>query len=116
MMALLLPLGVGCKDAPRDTAPPDIIRQVIMKKWAIVPNRIEVPQGDQVELVVNSTDVEHGIEIPRLGIREPVQPGRPTIVRFKAKTPGSYPMKCSVLCGRGHDQMTGVIVVTPPVP
>jgi cytochrome c oxidase subunit 2 len=117
VMALLLPLcAASCKDAPHDTAPPDMIRQVIMKKWAIVPNRIEVPQGDEVELVVNSTDVEHGIEIPKLGIREPVQPGRPTIVRFKAKNVGTYSVKCSVLCGRGHDQMTGVIVITSPVP
>jgi cytochrome c oxidase subunit 2 len=87
-----------------------------MKKWAIEPNRIEVAQGKEVELVVNSIDVEHGIAIPKLGIREPVQPGRPTIVKFRAKVAGTYAMSCSVLCGKGHDQMTGVIVVSAPAP
>jgi cytochrome c oxidase subunit 2 len=87
-----------------------------MKKWAIEPSRIEVPQGDEVELVVTTTDVEHGIAIPGLDIREPVQPGRPTIVRFKARTAGTYPMSCSILCGTGHKQMTGVIVVTAAAP
>jgi cytochrome c oxidase subunit 2 len=120
-MVLLLPVAVaGCQQAAPDTTPPDVIRQIVMKKWAIVPSRIEVPLGDEVELVVNSADVEHGIAVPRLGIREPVQPGRPTVVRFRAKTAGTFPMKCSVLCGRGHDRMTGVIVVTasasPPSP
>lgn len=116
-MALLLPLIMqGCRQAPQDNTPADVIKQIVMKKWAIVPNRIEVPQGDEVELVVTSTDVEHGIAVPKLGIREPVQPGMPTIVKFRAKKAGVYPMHCSVLCGRGHDQMTGVIVVTPPAP
>jgi cytochrome c oxidase subunit 2 len=113
-MALLLPLAAaGCRQAPADTAPPDVIRQIVMKKWAIVPSRIEVQEGKEVELIVTSADVEHGIAIPKLGIREPVQPGRPTIVRFRAKAAGVYSMRCSVLCGRGHDQMTGEVVVTP---
>jgi cytochrome c oxidase subunit II len=116
-MALLLLFtsagATACKESPADTAPPDVIRQVVMKKWAILPDRIELPQGKEVELVVTSTDVEHGIAVPALGIREPVQPGRPTIVRFKATKAGNYPMHCSILCGRGHDRMTGEIVITP---
>jgi cytochrome c oxidase subunit II len=118
LLLALLPLGAAaCRETPPDTTPPDIIRQIVMKKWAIEPSRIEVPQGDRVELIINSTDVEHGIAVPRLGIREPVQPGRPTIVRFRAQNAGTYAMTCSVLCGRGHDQMTGQIVITPrPTP
>jgi heme/copper-type cytochrome/quinol oxidase subunit 2 len=84
-----------------------------MKKWAIVPDRIVIPQGSRVELVVSSTDVEHGIAVPALGINEPIQPAKPAVVRFLAETPGSYPMHCSILCGRGHDKMTGVIVIAP---
>jgi cytochrome c oxidase subunit II len=116
-LASLLPLLMSaCRHAPEDDAPPDVIRQVVMKKWSIVPGRIEVQQGQEVELVVTSADVEHGIAIPKLDIREPVQPGRPTVVRFRAANVGTYPMRCSVLCGRGHDQMTGVIVVAAPTP
>ena len=83
---------------------------------AIEPRRIEVPEGDVVELDITSTDVEHGIAVAGLGIREPVQPGRPTVVRFRAKTTGTYVMSCSVLCGKDHDQMTGEIVVSPRQP
>ncbi len=111
----LLGLG-GCRTAPRNDAQPDIIKRIVMKKWTIEPNRIEVPQGGEVELVVTTTDVEHGIAIPGLDIREPVQPGKETVIRFKANTAGTYPMSCSILCGTGHKQMTGVIVVTAAVP
>lgn len=84
-----------------------------MKKWVIVPNRIEIPQGAHVELIVSTADVEHGLAVPALDINEPVQPGKPAVIRFLALKPGTYPMHCSILCGRGHDQMTGVIVIEP---
>ena len=108
---LLLMNGCG-KKTPTYEGPPDTVRQIVMKKWEIVPSRVEVPQGARVELVVTSTDVEHGIEVPGLGIREPVQPEHPAVIRFLAQTPGVYPMRCSILCGRGHDKMTGAIVIT----
>jgi hypothetical protein len=116
--ALLCTLGLvllmsGCrKKTPTFAGPPDTVRQIIMKKWEIVPGRVEVPQGARVELVVSSTDVEHGLAVPGLGINEPVQPEHPAVIRFLAQTPGTYPMRCSIACGRGHDQMTGEIVIT----
>jgi cytochrome c oxidase subunit 2 len=105
---------IGCgKRTPTYAGPPDTVRQIVMKKWEINPNRVEVPQGSRVELVVSSTDVEHGIDVPGLGIREPVQPEHPAVIRFLAQTPGVYPMRCSILCGRGHNKMTGAIVIVP---
>ncbi|HEX3661136.1 MAG TPA: cupredoxin domain-containing protein [Acidobacteriaceae bacterium] len=116
IFVLLLPVLLipGCgKRTPMYAGPPNTVLSVVMKKWAIVPDRIVVPQGAHVELVVSSADVEHGIAVPALGINEPVQPRKPAVVRFLAQTPGIYPMHCSILCGRGHDKMTGVIVITP---
>lgn len=82
-----------------------------MRKWAIAPARIVVRQGARVELVVSTADVEHGMAVPALGINEPVQPRKPAVIRFLAQTPGVYPLRCSIACGRGHDQMTGAIVI-----
>jgi cytochrome c oxidase subunit 2 len=104
----------GCgKKTPTFDGPPDTVRQIVMKKWQIVPNRLEIPQGARVELVATSTDVEHGLAVPGLGINEPVQPEHPAVIRLLAQTAGTYPMRCSIACGRGHDQMTGEIVITP---
>jgi cytochrome c oxidase subunit II len=110
-LLLLIP---GCgKRTPTYAGPPDTVLSIVMKKWAIVPDRIVVRQGSRVELVVSTIDVEHGLAVPALGINEPVQPSKPAVVRFLARTPGTYPMHCSILCGRGHDKMTGVIIITP---
>jgi heme/copper-type cytochrome/quinol oxidase subunit 2 len=108
----LLVLMTGCgRRTPTYSGPPDTVLPVLMKKWAIVPARIVVREGARVELVVSTADVEHGLAVPGLGINEPVQPGKPAAIRFLAQTPGVYPMRCSIACGRGHDQMTGAIVI-----
>lgn len=113
MLLLALGLLTSCNHTPMYQGPPNLILHVLMKKWAIVPSRIVVPQGAHVELIITTEDVEHGIGVPALDIDQPVQPGRTTVVKFLALKPGSYPMHCSVLCGRGHDLMKGEIVITP---
>lgn len=106
-------LLTACRHTPTYAGPPNLIIHMLMKKWAIVPSHVVVPQGARVELIVTTADVEHGLAVPGLAINEPVQPGWTTVIRFLAQTPGSYPMRCSIACGRGHDKMTGEIVITP---
>lgn len=113
---VLMGLLAACRHTPTYSGPPNLVVHMVMKKWAIEPNRIVVPQGARVELIVTTADVEHGLAVPGLAINEPVQPGWTTTVRFLAQTPGTYPMRCSIACGRGHDQMTGAIVITPVPP
>jgi heme/copper-type cytochrome/quinol oxidase subunit 2 len=107
---LLLMIGCGRK-TPTYTGPPDTVLPVVMKKWAITPARVVVRRGARVELIVTTADIEHGFAVPALGINEPIDPGKPAAIRFLAQDPGVYPMRCSIACGRGHDQMTGVIVI-----
>ena len=104
-------LLLGCKQTPTYSGPPDTVIKVVMKKWAIEPSRITVRQGARVELVVSTADVEHGLGVRGLAINEPVQPGKPAVIRFLAQTPGTYPMRCSILCGKGHKDMLGEIVI-----
>ena len=111
---LLVPVLLsGCSRTPTYSGPPDTVIKVVMKKWAIEPSRITLPQGARVELVVSTADVEHGLGVRGLAINEPVQPGKPAVIRFLAQTPGTYPMRCSILCGKGHKDMLGEIVIEP---
>jgi cytochrome c oxidase subunit II len=82
-----------------------------MKQWDMVPRKIVVPRNAKVELTIESDDVEHGLTVPGLDIDEPVKKGEPAIVRFIATRDGVYVMRCSILCGRGHDEMKGQILV-----
>ena len=100
-------LALGCQKK----IPADEHIQVTMKKYAIEPALIRVKSGEIVELEVTAVDVQHGLDIPDLGIRTPVQPGRPATVTFKAPAKGEYRIACGVICGPHHDDMAGKLVV-----
>lgn len=106
-LGLLSISGVGCQKPPIV----DVRIPVSMKKYVITPNVIRVKSGQRVELDVITTDVQHGLDIPALSIKQPVQPGHTTTVYFTAPAKGEYAMTCGVICGPHHDDMTGKLVV-----
>lgn len=82
-----------------------------MRKFVIEPNVIRVEQGENVVLDVSSKDVQHGFQVEQLGINEPIRPGKPVAVVLDTSKKGQFRMECSIICGAGHDDMTGKIVV-----
>ena len=86
--------------------------KVTAKRFSFDPSTIEVNRGDKVRLIVESTDVAHGMSIPEYGINERLEPGQPVTIEFTADKQGTFTMMCSVLCGSGHSNMKGKIVVT----
>jgi cytochrome c oxidase subunit II len=107
---LCVALMAGCHK-PAFTGPPDQRVHLLMKQWEMVPRTIVVARNAKVELTIESDDVEHGLSVPSLDVDESVRKGKPAVVRFIAANPGVYVMRCSILCGRGHDQMKGKILV-----
>ncbi len=99
-------LAIGCTSAK-----PDVVIPVVMKKYSFDPPMIRVKKGQVVELDVSTADVQHGFSVPDLGIKEPIQPRRPAKIIFKADRAGVFPMSCSIICGPGHDDMMGKIIV-----
>src|SRR5262245_39693537 len=97
----------GCRKAGRA----DVRVPVLMKKYAIEPAIIKVKSGQTVELDVTTADIQHGLDIPDLNIKEPVQPGKTTTIIFTAPAKGEYRITCGVICGPHHDDMTGKLVV-----
>ncbi len=100
-------LASGCQ---KKSAADEHIR-VVMRKYSIEPSIIRVKPGERVELEVTTIDVQHGLDIPDLGIKEPVQPGRTTTITFTAPAKGEYRMACGVICGPHHDVMVGKLLV-----
>ncbi len=84
---------------------------VVMKKYSIEPAVIKVKSGSNVDLEVTTADVQHGFDIPQLGIKEPVQPGRMAHIKFKAPAKGEYHVICGIICGPHHDDMEARLVV-----
>lgn len=84
---------------------------VVMRKYSIEPAVIHVKSGQPVSLDVTTADVQHGFDVPDLGIKEAVQPGRTTTINFTPRDKGEFAVKCGVICGPHHDDMTGKLVV-----
>lgn len=85
--------------------------EVKAKKYDFEPSIIEVQQGERVVLRVTSTDRLHGIGIKKFGVNREVPKGKTVDVEFVANEAGTFPVICTEDCGKGHDDMTGTLVV-----
>lgn len=116
--AILL-AGCGSQNAVIPaTAPAAVVPQgpvkeftMIAKQFVFEPSTITVNKGDTVKLTVTSTDVKHGISIPDFNVKADVDAGQSVTVTFVADKQGTFPFRCSVLCGDGHREMTGMVIV-----
>lgn len=77
------------------------------------PSEIKVKQGEKITLRLTSFDVVHGFGLAGYGIDTVAYPGKVTEVTFVADRAGHFPFECTTYCGRGHDVMTGELVVEP---
>ena len=86
---------------------------MVAKQWAFVPENIEVNLGDTVQLIIESVDVDHGISIntPFLSINRQLPVNQEEVIEFTATETGSWDFSCSVMCGSGHGQMGGTLIV-----
>ena len=85
--------------------------EVVAKRFAFEPARIEVTEGERVRLVVKSGDGVHGIEIKKFKINKKVPRGGEVSIVFVATAAGEFPILCSEYCGDGHEDMKGMLVV-----
>jgi len=84
---------------------------VVMKKYSIEPSVIHVKAGQTTELEVSTADVQHGFDVPQLGIKEPVRPGKSAVITLKSPPKGEYNVVCGIICGPHHDDMAAKLVV-----
>ena len=86
--------------------------EMTAKRFAFLPEQVEVAEGDEVTVNVRSADGTHGIEIEKLKVKKAIPRGGEVVtLSFTAPAPGRYLIKCSEYCGRGHDDMKSVLVV-----
>lgn len=81
------------------------------EKWIFTPSLITVKQGDKVKLTIKSVDVTHGFALPDFGVKVDLVPDKEETVEFTADKKGEFTFFCSVMCGEGHMDMKGKLVV-----
>lgn len=79
-----------------------------------VDERMVVPQGATVKLIVTSNDVIHSWGIPSFWVKMDAVPGRLNETWFKVDRPGVYYGQCFELCGARHGYMPIAVEVVSP--
>lgn len=77
----------------------------------IVATELHAPVGRQVVAQLTSKDVIHTFGVAGLHVKQDVIPGIVGTVWFTPKETGRFDIACSGVCGPGHDQMRGKVVV-----
>lgn len=95
-------------------APRAVTVEMTARRFAFLPEQVEVIEGDEVTINVRSADGTHGIEIGQLKLKQTIPRGGELVtLAFTAPAPGRYAITCSEYCGRGHDDMKSVLMVGP---
>ena len=115
-IAFLLSAGLWVAAAQDNNAPivaQSTVQKLEMKasRFQFTPNTLRVKAGVPVQLTIMSTDGIHGLAIPALNINERLEQGKEVVVNFTPAKAGRYPFRCSVLCGAGHLDMKGELIV-----
>ncbi len=74
-------------------------------RFGYTPNEIVVNKGDRVKIIIDNTDTLHGMRIPKLEIN-----GN-DVVEFVADRAGEFVWYCNNMCGTGHREMSGKLIV-----
>jgi cytochrome c oxidase subunit 2 len=76
-----------------------------------IENELHVPVGQNVHVTLQSKDVIHSFFLPNVRLKQDVLPGRTIKGWFNATKPGRYEIACAELCGFGHYNMRGFLIV-----
>jgi cytochrome c oxidase subunit II len=76
-------------------------------------SEMHVPVNMIVKLDVTSTDVNHAVWIPDLGVKIDAVPGHINHFWFNAEREGRYLLQCAEFCGGAHSEMHATVVAEP---
>lgn len=82
------------------------------KKFEFVPAEITVKKGEPIILELTSQDVRHGFNLPDFNLRADLKPADTVQLKLTPDKTGKFLFTCDVFCGAGHEDMSGVLLVT----
>lgn len=110
MFAIFVYLGLN-EYSLRAAESGERVIKITAHKFDYAPNEIRLKKDEPVILEFTSSDVDHGFNVPELGLRADVLPGKATRVRFTALKAGKFEVHCDNFCGLNHEEMGGMVVV-----
>ena len=77
-------------------------------------NELHLPRGRPVKVVLRSKDVLHDFYVPEFRAKMDLVPGLVTYFWMTPTRRGKFDILCAELCGVGHHEMRGTVVVDTP--
>lgn len=77
-------------------------------------NRLHVPEGTDVKVILATQDVIHSFYVPAFRIKQDAVPGRYTTTWFRPIRIGRFHLFCAEYCGLDHARMGGWVTVMEP--
>jgi cytochrome c oxidase subunit II len=93
------PLGISREDP---TGQDDIV---------IEGGELRLPVGKPIKALLRSVDVIHDFYVPEMRAKMDLVPGQVSYIWFTPTRTGTFDILCAELCGVGHPQMRGTVVV-----
>ena len=73
---------------------------------------IRVQVNDLVKITLEAEDIPHSLTIDEYRISKRAEPGKPTVIEFRADKPGSFAMYCNLMIDeRCRKETRGTLVV-----
>jgi cytochrome c oxidase subunit 2 len=82
-------------------------------RWIATANELHLPEGQLVQLGLESADVIHSFWVPALGGKMDLVPGRVNRLLVDARVRGVHRGACAEYCGTQHARMALHVVVEP---
>jgi cytochrome c oxidase subunit 2 len=92
----------------------DIAKNPKLKRLLDTDNRVVLPVGKKIQLLMTSDDVIHNWGVTSLGVKLDTVPGRLNETWVQINEPGVYYGFCSELCGTNHAYMPIAIEAVTP--
>jgi len=80
-------------------------------EYGITTQELYLPEGKQVLLKMESTDVIHSFWVPEFRVKQDLVPGRVTELHITPTLAGEYKVRCAELCGTSHYSMEQPVIV-----
>lgn len=89
-----------------------IVKIIEMDNWSFNEEIIELKRNVKYRLIFITMEGHHGVVFPDLKMEsENITLGESVIFDFEFNDTGEFDYYCNILCGSGHSQMNGKIIV-----
>jgi cytochrome c oxidase subunit 2 len=81
----------------------------------IQSNRLVLPIGSPIKVLMRSKDVLHNFYVPQIRVKMDMVPGTVSYIWFTPTKLGEFEILCAEFCGVGHFNMRGYVEVKEPL-